>query len=102
MKRLFAAAFLLSLAAAAGGTAMAQPPPPPYPPVPPPRYEPAPPPPRHGSIWEPGHWQWNGVQYVWVGGRYVPRRVSYGHYVPGHWQWSPRAGQYVWRPAHWS
>jgi hypothetical protein len=101
MKRILAGAFLFSFAATAAGPALAQPPPP-YPPVPPPRYEPVPPPRGERYIWEPGHWQWNGVQYVWVEGRYVARRPHYGHYVPGHWQWAPRLGRYVWRPAHWA
>ena len=60
-----------------------------------------PPPPGARFIWEPGHWHWNGVQYVWVGGHYVERRPHYGHYAPGHWIWSPRLGRYEWIPAHW-
>ena len=73
----------------------------PYPPVPPPRYEPPPPPPPRHMVWEPGHWHWNGVRYVWVQGRYVPRQPTSGQYVPGHWAFDRRTGQYVWRPAHW-
>ncbi|HJS86026.1 MAG TPA: hypothetical protein VJ779_11265 [Acetobacteraceae bacterium] len=99
MKPILAGALLFGLAIAGAGPALAQPP---YPPVPPPRTEPIPPPPSARYIWEPGHWQWNGVQYVWVGGHYVPRRPHYGRYVPGHWQWAPRQGRYVWRPAHWA
>ena len=84
------------------GSAMAQPPPPPYATVPPPRAEMVPPPPGGGRmIWEPGHWHWNGAQYVWFGGHYVERRPNYGHYVPGHWAWSPRLGRYEWIAAHW-
>ncbi len=98
MKRLFASALVLGLLA--GATAQGQPPPP-YPPIPAPRYERVPPPPGRAYMWEPGHWQWTGVQYAWIDGRYVPRHPSYGRYVPGHWQFSPRAGHYVWRPAHW-
>ena len=93
---------LAGLAGMAGLTspALAQYPPPP--PGPPPlRYE-AVPPPRPGAyVWEPGHWHWNGVQYVWVEGRYIPRHSHhpYGQYVPGHWV--RRGGAWVWAPAGW-
>src|SRR5579883_1261835 len=66
----------------------------------PPRYEPPPPPAPPGRyVWEPGHWQWNGVRYVWVPGRYVVRGPRYAHYVPGRWVF--RGGAWVWVPAHW-
>ena len=111
------AAVLLSLAAI--GTAAAQPPPwagppgayppgytpgrppppPGYAPVPPPRNEFVPPPPGPRMIWEPGHWHWNGYQYIWIGGRYIPARPHYGQDVPGHWVM--RNGGWVWVPAHW-
>jgi hypothetical protein len=48
-----------------------------YGPIPPPRYEPLPPPPGDRYIREPGHWHWNGVQYVWIGGRYVIHEMRY-------------------------
>lgn len=98
MNRILASALLLALAFATAGAALAQPA---YPPIPPPRYELVPPPMGGPRIWEPGHWQWNGVRYIWVSGRYVPRQPRYRRYVPGHWQFAPRAGHYVWRPAHW-
>jgi hypothetical protein len=85
------------------GSANSQPPPPPpnYAPIPPPRVETVPPPPGARMVWEPGHWFWNGHRYVWVDGRYVERRPSYGHYVEGRWVWAPREGRWIWRPAHW-
>jgi hypothetical protein len=46
-------------------------------PIPPPRYEPLPPPPGDRYIREPGHWHWNGVQYDWIGGRYVIHEMRY-------------------------
>jgi hypothetical protein len=88
------------LALSLAGPALAQPPMP-YGPIPPPRYEPLPPPPGDRYVWEPGHWHWNGVQYVWIGGRYVIRLMRYHHWVDGRWIWSPQAGSWVWRPAHW-
>ncbi len=71
----------------------------PYPPLPPPRYEALPPPPGGAYIWQPGHWRWNGYQYVWFPGRYIPRG-PYAHFVPGHW--ALRYGQWVWIPQHWN
>ena len=84
------------------GCAVAQPEPPPtYAPIPPPRAEVIPPPPGGRLVWEPGHWHWNGAQYVWIGGHYIERRPEYRHYAEGHWVWRPREGGWVWHPAHW-
>lgn len=57
------------------------------------------PPPRHGHVWAPGYWTWNGHRHVWVPGRWLVARPGYvwvpehwvqkGHrwyFVPGHWQ----------------
>lgn len=33
---------------------------------------------RHGYVWTPGYWNWNGHRYVWVAGRYV--RARHGYY----------------------
>jgi hypothetical protein len=97
MKRALTIGFLtLGLA----GPALAQPPMP-YGPIPPPRYEAVPPPPGGAYIWEPGHWHWTGVQYVWIRGHYVIRQAHYHHWMEGHWAWSPQANQWVWQPAHW-
>ena len=67
-----------------------------YPPVPVPRAEvvPATPGPRY--IWRPGHWYWDGRDYVWHRGVYIERRPAYHAWVPGHW--GPRGR---WIPAHW-
>jgi hypothetical protein len=97
MKRALTIAFLVL---GLGAPALAQPPMP-YGPVPPPRYEAVPPPPGDRYVWEPGHWHWNGAQYVWIGGHYVIREVRYHHWIDGRWVWSVQAGQWVWRPAHW-
>jgi hypothetical protein len=94
---------LLGLAGLMGvagiGTAVAQPPPPPYAAVPEPRPETPPPPPRPDLMWEPGHWHWDGVRYVWVPGHYIGHRQ--GRWVPGRWVWAPGQGRWIWRPAHW-
>ena len=95
MKQLSLAALLVLVT---GYTAVAQPPPPGYAPIPPPRYEAVPPPPGGPMVWQPGHWHWDGVRYVWIGGHYVPRFNRPAHWVPGHWVWQ---GRWVWVPAHW-
>jgi hypothetical protein len=83
------------------GGAGAQPPPPGYAPIPPPRVEVVPPAPGPRVVWEPGHWHWDGVRYIWIDGRYVERRPHYGHYVEGRWVWAGHEGRWIWRPAHW-
>lgn len=40
--------------------------------------------PRHGYVWSPGYWRWNGYRHVWVGGYWVRERVGW-HWVPAHW-----------------
>jgi hypothetical protein len=48
-----------------------------------PRVEPVAP--REGYIWAPGYWEWNGLAYKWVSGRYIyERRVA--HWVPDRWE----------------
>ncbi|MBV8521608.1 MAG: YXWGXW repeat-containing protein, partial [Acetobacteraceae bacterium] len=47
----------------------------------------------------PGGWQWNGAQYVWVPGRYVPRHRHYREWVPAHWARGPRG--WVWVQGQW-
>ncbi len=50
-----------------------------------------PPPPRHermpglraGHVWVPGHWQWNGRDYVWVRGHYEAQHPERRHCPPG-------------------
>lgn len=39
--------------------------------APPPAYHSPPPAPSSLAVWNPGHWEWNGAQYVWVPGRYL-------------------------------
>src|ERR1700732_3205919 len=51
------------------------------PPVP--GVEAVPAPPAPGYVWQPGYWSWNGVQYVWVPGTYVPAPYVGAVWVPG-------------------
>jgi hypothetical protein len=66
---------------------------------PPPRVEAVPPPPAPTVVWVPGHWQWNGRDYVWESGHYLDRPTAQAVYEPGHWVES--AGAWTWVPGHW-
>jgi hypothetical protein len=94
MKAILAMLALVMLGAPA---AMAQPMP-----IPPPQAEfgPPPPPPGAAFVLEPGHWQWNGFRYVWVGRHWIHRGRGYTHFVPGHWANGPY-GPPHWVPEHW-
>jgi hypothetical protein len=100
MKRI--SAVLIAACVLATGAAVAQPAP--YAPIPPPQVEVGPPPPvpgpAAGYLLEPGHWQWNGVRYVWVPRHWVVRQPGWAHWVPGHW-FVGRLGRYHWVPGHW-
>jgi len=48
-----------------------------------PRFESVPAP-RHGYIWVPGYWGWNGRHHIWMGGRWEPERYGY-QYRPAVW-----------------
>ena len=43
-----------------------------------PRYEVVPAP-RSGWVWAPGHWQWQGNEYVWVQGQWLRDRAGYDY-----------------------
>lgn len=88
---------VLALAAGLAGPVLAQPAP--YAPIPPLREELVPPPPGPRYVWAPGHWQWDGAQYVWVGGEYVLRHQGWHRWVHGAWRL--RGGAWVWVPGHW-
>jgi hypothetical protein len=60
---------------------------------------PPPPPPGERYVWQPGHWHWNGRDWVWIRGHYVVRAAGWHEFVPGHW--GNRGGEWVWIPAHW-
>lgn len=77
------------------GVAAAQP----YPPPPALYQEMVPRPPGPRYIWEPGHWQWNGYNYVWIRGHYIVVQARYHRWVHGHWAQGP--GGWVWVPGGW-
>jgi hypothetical protein len=107
MKRIFAITFAacaaLGLARAASAQEYYGPQSLPPQPAPPPAVEEdyGPPPAAvapERDYWVRGHWDWNGVQYAWVGGHYVQRQVGL-FWEPG--RWVARDGQWVWIGGHW-
>ena len=96
-------------------------------PPPAPQAESQPPKPSDHAEWIPGSWQWNGFDWVWLGGGWrvpeqdraqkltatapsapPPARVEVRSAQPiatavwadGYWHWS--GGQWVWVPGHWA
>lgn len=63
-----------------------------------PRFETAPPP-RHGYVWAPGHWEWNGRRHVWTSGLWIAERPGYVYNAPTWYQ-----GDHGWvmQPARWT
>jgi len=72
-----------------------------HPPVPPIRAEQVPTPPHSQVvlIWQPGHFDWNGVEYIWIPGEWVDRAGHGTLWQDGYWQQSAQTSQ--WLPAHW-
>jgi hypothetical protein len=96
MKKMLITATFIAVAAAAAPTLAA---PPVAHPVawiaheaPPPLREEHAPPPRHGYVWVPGYWTWQGRHYVWHAGTWVRERHGYHYVTPtwvernGHWE----------------
>jgi hypothetical protein len=50
-------------------------------------------------IWQPGHWDWSGSDYLWREGRWVVRAGHGTQWQDGYW--SSDAGKWRWVPAHW-
>lgn len=67
---------------------------------PPAQVEVIPPAPAATAYWEPGHWNWTGEGWAWVGGSYVTRPMPTAAWVPGQWVMQPGGG-YVWVAGHW-
>lgn len=69
-------------------------------PPPPPRYVPPPPRPTPLAIWIAGYWNWTGVQFVWVDGRWDPSPPRYKVWAPDQWihtdrGWYRQPGRWV-------
>jgi hypothetical protein len=66
---------------------------------PPPRAEYQPPPPTERAVWDPGHWNWDGREYVWIGGHYIERPNVAMRWEPGHWV--QQGGGWLWVEGSW-
>ncbi len=60
---------------------------------------PTPPPSTETLIWQPGHYDWDGADYVWIHGRWVPRAGHGPLWQDGFWRHT--AAGPVWVPGHW-
>ena len=70
----------------------------PYPP-PPKRAEIPPTAPTADSLWQCGHWTWNGMKYRWTPGTYLQRPTPTANWMPGYWEQD--AGGWIWTEGHW-
>jgi hypothetical protein len=55
--------------------------------------------PRHGYVWAPGYWNWNGHRHVWAPGYWVAERPGYVYNAP---VWSQGNGGWYMQPAAWA
>jgi hypothetical protein len=51
-------------------------------------------------VWIPGHWAWNGSQFVWSPGLYVERAPGSAIWIPGYWQQEPSG--WTWIEGRWA
>ena len=95
MKRLAALSMLCLLLQGCVGTYAT------HPPAPPAFAEQVPAPPRSKVplIWQPGHFDWDGIGYIKVPGRWVDRAGHGTLWQDGYWR--QVSGPSVWVPAHW-
>jgi hypothetical protein len=72
-----------------------------YPTVPAPLAERVPVPPRTPVplIWRPGHYDWNGTNFVWHAGEWVERAGHGTLWQDGYWRTA--GSSYAWVPGHW-
>jgi hypothetical protein len=52
------------------------------------------------AVWIPGHHEWNGAQYVWVGGYYGYPPHRHSHWVAPSYPHNQDG--YAYHPGHWS
>lgn len=55
--------------------------------------------PYAASAWVPGRYQWNGAQYFWVAGQWVPLPGGYTQWVPGKWEYNDYG--WFWISGYW-
>lgn len=63
-----------------------------------PLYE-AVPAPRHGYVWAPGHWEWNGRRHIWAPGVWIVERPGYVYNAP---TWYRGDRGWIMRPSGWT
>jgi hypothetical protein len=66
--------------------------------APPPNQEEAMPPAHLGQIWDAGHWDWNGHEYVWRRGSWRDAKPGF-HWVADRWEQSGTQWRHV--QGHW-
>ena len=62
-----------------------------------PRYEVVPAP-RHGYVWAPGYWAWDGRRHVWRSGSWMKER--HGEHWVAH-NWEQRGDRWYFHGGHW-
>jgi hypothetical protein len=55
--------------------------------------------PRHGYVWAPGYWNWQGRQHVWHRGAWVRARPGYAYAAPS---WAERDGRWEFHQGRWA
>lgn len=65
------------------------------PPAPIAEVQPAPPGPPEEFFWKPGHWRWNGAEYVWHHGVWERRPPRAVEWIPPHWENRPGGWVFV-------
>lgn len=53
------------------------------------------------QVWVAGHWNWNGLTWVWMPGFYAAPPQPKAVWVAGHWR-KGLLGAYRWTPGHWA
>lgn len=70
--------------------------------APPPTFqETIPAPPSEGQTWIPGHWDWNGANWVWLPGYHSVPPQPQAQWVSGYWS-QGLLGFWRWTPGHWT
>lgn len=55
--------------------------------------------PYPGLVWLPGYYQWTGIGYAWVPGRWVAAPYRHARWIAGRWRRSYRG--YYWQEGGW-
>jgi WXXGXW repeat (2 copies) len=56
------------------------------------------PPPRHGYLWAPGYWGWEGGAHVWIGGHWEAERAGF-RFIQARWELV--GAEWVFYPGYW-